>query len=44
VATGGGARVFDFGARGERGTDVETLNRQFYHSVPSARGVTPPTP
>jgi hypothetical protein len=42
VAADGRARVFEFGARPERGTDVETLNRQFYQSGPSARGATPP--
>jgi hypothetical protein len=42
VATDGRARVFEFGARPEHGTDVETLNRQFYQSGPSARGATPP--
>jgi hypothetical protein len=40
------ARAYDFGARPERerATDVETLTRQFYGSVPSARGATPPDP
>jgi hypothetical protein len=43
VAADGRARAYDFGARPEheRATDVETLNRQFYRSVPSARGPSP---
>jgi hypothetical protein len=44
VATEGRARVFEVGARLERGAAVETLTRQFYQSGPSAQGVTPPKP